>query len=51
MRQLLTILIDLDIAQTRIMGLILLEITFVDLAREFNINAGKKWKIYGKYDY
>jgi hypothetical protein len=32
MRQLLTILIDLDIAQTRIMGLILLKITFVDLA-------------------
>jgi hypothetical protein len=31
MRQLLTILIDLDIAQTSIMPLILLEITFVDL--------------------
>jgi hypothetical protein len=45
MRQLLTIWVDLDIAQTRIMGLILLEITFGDRVWEFDIkDAGKKWK-------
>jgi hypothetical protein len=45
MGQLLTIWVGMDIAQTRIMGLILLEITFGNLVWEFNIkDAGKKWK-------
>jgi hypothetical protein len=50
MRQLLTIWVDLDIAQTRIMGLILLEITFGDLVSEFDIkDAGKNWEKNGIY--